>query len=82
MHYFDEVLDEPCGNCDVCRNRTVIKTRTSIDNAIIDLLKGGAKSSREIAQLAYPQQTIINSIRLLLEQKKIAILPNNTYTLL
>ncbi|EAQ37898.1 ATP-dependent DNA helicase RecQ [Dokdonia sp. MED134] len=82
MHYFDEVLDEPCGNCDVCRNRTVTKTRTSIDNAIIDLLKGGAKSSREIAQLAYPQQTIINSIRLLLEQKKIAILPNNTYTLL
>ncbi|WP_375252560.1 RecQ family ATP-dependent DNA helicase [Dokdonia donghaensis] len=82
MHYFDEVLDEPCGNCDVCKNGTVIKTRTSIDNAIIDLLKGGAKSSREIAQLAYPQQTIINSIRLLLEQKKIAILPNNTYTLL
>ena len=81
MHYFGEVLNTPCGTCDVCLNRTVIETRTSAEDAIIDILKEGAKSSREIAQLEYPQQVIINSIRLLLEQKKIAILPNNTYTL-
>ena len=82
MQYFDETLRTPCGKCDVCTNATQQVSRTAIDGAIIDILKEGPKTSREISQLDYPQQTIINTIRLLLDQKKIAILANNTYTLL
>ncbi|WP_035336318.1 ATP-dependent DNA helicase RecQ [Dokdonia sp. PRO95] len=82
MQYFDETLTTPCGHCDVCTNATNRISRTAIDSAIIDILREGPKTSREISQLDYPQQAIINTIRLLLDQKKIAILANNTYTLL
>ncbi len=82
MQYFDETLTTPCGECDVCTNATQQVSRTAIHSAIIDILREGPKTSREISQLDYPQQTIINTIRLLLDQKKIAILANNTYTLL
>lgn len=82
MQYFDETLTTPCGKCDVCKNATRQVSRTAIHSAIIDILREGPKNSREISQLDYPQQTIINTIRLLLDQKKIAILANNTYTLL
>lgn len=82
MQYFDETLTTPCGKCDVCTNATHQVSRTAIHSAIIDILREGPKTSREISQLDYPQQTIINTIRLLLDQKKIAILANNTYTLL
>ena len=82
MQYFDETLTTPCGKCDVCTNATQQVSRTAIHSAIMDILREGPKTSREISQLDYPQQSIINTIRLLLDQKKIAILANNTYTLL
>lgn len=82
MEYFDEQLQVPCGQCDICQGATLKVTRTALDRAIVDILKEGAKTSREIATLDYPEQSIIDTIRLLLEQKKIILLPNNTYTLL
>lgn len=82
MHYFDEKLQDPCGQCDVCTSTVSRASRTTIDRAILDILKEGPQTSREIATLDYPQQAIIDAIRLLLDQKKIAISANNTYTLL
>lgn len=82
MAYFDEQLNKPCEHCDVCKAGASRASRTTLDRAILDVLKEGAKTSREIATLDYPQQAIIDTIRLLLEQKKIMVLPNNTYTLL
>ncbi len=82
MQYFGETLNEPCGKCDVCTSSSKVLHATPSDQAILKILQNGPKTSREIAQLDYPREEIIKTIRLLLDQNKISILANNTYTLL
>lgn len=82
MVYFDEVLMEACGNCDVCLNKKTAHFKTPVTHALIDTLTESSKNARDLLKLQYPKDEIIKGIRLLLDQKKIQVLPNNTYKLL
>ncbi len=82
MSYFNEKLIESCNLCDVCLQKEQERYKAPIDQAILDILREEPKTSREIASLSYPKEEIIQTIRLLLDQKKIILQDNNTYTLL
>ncbi len=82
MGYFNENLASPCGSCDVCQHKILLKHKTPVDRAIMDVLSGGPKSARELTNLTHAKDEIIHAIRLLLDQKKIILQSNNTYKLL
>lgn len=82
MDYFNEKLSTSCNECDTCIQTKRLEYRAPVDRAILDILKDGAKTSRQIASLSYPKEEIIQTIRLLLDQKKINLQDNNTYIIL
>lgn len=82
MAYFDEVLTEPCHHCDVCKGQKTKHHKTPVTQALIDTLRGDPKTARDLLKLEYSKEEIIEGIRLLLDKKKITLLPNNTYTVL
>ncbi len=83
LNYFEEVSNFECGKCDVCIGRASTKKEPieGIYQAIIDALKIKPHSSRELCELPFSENAILNTIKTLLEEQKISITPANTYIL-
>ena len=84
LSYFDEESTKDCGICSYCiaRNRPAKNTQ-EIAIAIIELLEQGNINSRDIEEKLEltPQETVF-TLQLLLENNKIKITTNNTYSLI
>ncbi|MEN1784952.1 MAG: ATP-dependent DNA helicase RecQ [Bacteroidota bacterium] len=81
LEYFGEQDTEVCGKCDVCKRREK-KSDMVVRQMIIDLLRMGNCTSREIAQqLEVEDSKILYNIRELLASGQIVIKPKNTYGL-
>lgn len=84
LGYFGEISETDCGICSFCiskKKETTMDTNL-ISEKIIDLLKTGNLSSREIQMITKkPQDTIIFALQNLLENDIIFIKPNNQYSL-
>ena len=83
LDYFDEKSNENCGICSYCislqQNKVDIKT---VEEKIIELLKKSSFTSRDIVKLTrINKDDIIFALQNLLEQEKIKININNTYSL-
>ena len=83
LHYFDETLVTPCGNCSVClRNKKLVVKGNDIRNKIIVLLEAGDASSHHIAnQLPFDEEVIKQTLKQMLEYGIIVITKQNTYQL-
>ncbi|WP_372746706.1 helicase-related protein, partial [Lutibacter sp.] len=81
LNYFNEILLEDCGICDVCLSKK--RTHTSakkIEDAILEYLKGGPFTSNQIINnLQFNEKDILNTLQLLLEKNKIAITSQNKF---
>lgn len=84
LSYFDEESSQDCGICSYCiaRNRPA-KNMQETAMSIIELLQQGNMNSREIEEKLEltPQETVF-ALQLLLENNKIKITTNNTYSLI
>ena len=83
LNYFGEKTDLDCGICSYCIAKKTKPTNTTlIANKIIGLLKIQDLNSREIQKLTKnTEDDIIFALQNLLENDKIVVNPNNTYTL-
>jgi ATP-dependent DNA helicase RecQ len=83
LDYFGEKAETDCGICSYCISKKNKSTDTSlISKKIIELLKTQELNSREIQKLTKnSQDDIIFALQNLLENNKIAVKPNNKYTL-
>lgn len=83
VSYFGEKKSKPCGICSVCRHNTTTtspKELRKISEKILTLLKDGAKSSREIAEVLHLQKDdVVESLRLLLDNDLVKINIRNQY---
>lgn len=83
LNYFDEISTKDCGICSLCITRNQpAKDMEAIAIAIIELLKTKNINSREIEETLKltPKETVF-VLQLLLENDKIKINTNNTYSL-
>lgn len=82
LDYFGEEIQDPCQICDVSsKNMTEdLKTDVSIEDLILDQLYLPKTSNELITSLHLNSTLVINGVRKLLEQNKILINPNNTYS--
>jgi ATP-dependent DNA helicase RecQ len=83
LDYFGEITSVDCGICSYC-----ISKKTKPDNEslivvqIIELLKTQDLNSREIEKITkYTEEDIIFALQNLLENDKIAVKPNNKYSI-
>jgi len=85
LNYFGEKNNEPCRKCSVCRRNIKKLSKNEVHEIakhILDLLTLAPKTSRElIEELSYNEQTIIQTIRLLLDNNNIKINHLNQYTI-
>lgn len=85
LAYFEEEQQKPCGICSVCiekKRRLSGAEKYRIGEAVLSKISNTPLSSRALATtLPYKEQDIIEALQLLLEHKKISIMPDNTYTL-
>jgi len=83
LEYFGEKSETDCGICSYCISKKKKPSDTSqVSEKIIGLLKIQELNSREIQKLTKnSEDEIIFAIQTLLENNKIAIKPNNKYTL-
>ena len=83
LDYFGEKTETDCGICSYCiSKKSKTKNTLSISEKIIGLLKIQNLNSREIQKLTkISEDDIIFALQTLLENNKIAIKPNNKYTL-
>lgn len=81
LSYFNEIIDEPCGNCDVCKSKIISKTTIkTISNQILNLLNEQVLSSLELTTLLeYSENKILNTLKILLEKNKITITSQNKF---
>ncbi|HRG18821.1 MAG TPA: ATP-dependent DNA helicase RecQ [Flavobacterium lutivivi] len=83
LNYFGETTDSNCGICSFCintKNKTVDKN--TLKSRIIDLLKKESYSSRDIIKITrFAKDDVIFVLQELLEEDKITINTNNTYSL-
>ncbi|NOR28820.1 MAG: RecQ family ATP-dependent DNA helicase [Lutibacter sp.] len=81
LSYFNEIITKNCGTCDVCKSK--IQSKNSVEtvlNQILHLLTKKSLSSQEIStHLNYSETEILNSLKILLEQNKIAITSQNKF---
>ena len=81
LSYFNEIITENCGTCDVCKSK--IQSKNSVETILKQILHLLAKkplSSQEIStHLNYSETEILNSLKILLEQNKIAITSQNKF---
>lgn len=84
LHYFGEQVNVDCGICDVCKAKKPLNENLAsfVCEEIIRLLGHKARSSRDlIRELPFDQETILVSIKELLESQKIIINTRNEYEL-
>jgi ATP-dependent DNA helicase RecQ len=83
LDYFGESTTTDCGICSYCISKKKKPVNTTlITNQIIELLKIQDMNSREIEKLTKkPEDEVIFALQNLLENNKIAVKPNNKYTL-
>ena len=83
LDYFGEKTEANCGICSFCISKKKKSINThSISNKIIELLKIQELNSREIQKLTKnSEDEVIFALQNLLENNKIAIKPNNKYSL-
>jgi ATP-dependent DNA helicase RecQ len=83
LDYFGEKASADCGICSYCISKEAKPIDSSlISEKVIGLLKIQDMSSREIQKLTKnTEDTIIFALQNLLENNKIAVKPNNKYTL-
>jgi ATP-dependent DNA helicase RecQ len=84
LHYFGEKVETNCGKCDICKGKLPLDAdiTTFVSDEIVRLLKTESKSSRELIKaLDFEENTILISIRELLESGKIRINTRNEYEL-
>lgn len=83
LDYFGEKTDTDCGICSYCISKKKKSSDTSlISEKIMELLKTQNLNSREIQKLTKnTEDDVIFALQNLLENDKIAVNPNNTYTL-
>ena len=83
LDYFGEKTQTDCGICSYCISKKTKSSGTSlILEKIINLLKTQDLNSREIQKLTKnTENEVIFALQNLLENNKIAVKPNNTYTL-
>jgi len=81
LSYFNEIIIDSCGTCDVCKSK--IQSKNSIETIstkILHLLTKKSMSSQEISTLLnYSETEVLNSLKILLEQHKIAITSQNKF---
>jgi ATP-dependent DNA helicase RecQ len=84
LAYFNEIITEPCGKCDVCLKKSSKKIPVKdIANQILNLLKNKPLSSPEITSiLNFSEEEILNSLKILLEKNKITITSQNKFKLI
>ncbi|MEX1384188.1 helicase-related protein, partial [Lutibacter sp.] len=83
LSYFDEIVTEPCGKCDVCTSKNApTETTTALLSEILKLLEAQHLSSQELSvALKCNQKQLLNSLKILLEKNKIAITSQNKFKL-
>lgn len=84
LHYFGEKVETNCGKCDICKAKIPLDADITafVSDEIVRLLKTESKSSRELIKaLDFEENTILISIRELLESGKIGINTRNEYEL-
>ncbi len=84
LKYFDQHIGDECEICDVCISKKAIRIKASfIKDEIIDILKKGNASSREISfYIDKSDKDILKVIKYLLEEGEIRITKDNKYQLL
>ena len=83
LNYFGEKNTANCGICSYClQTKKTQEANQSIASLILELIAEKPHSSRELLKsLAYSEQLLIETLKELLEDEKIKILPSNQYTL-
>jgi hypothetical protein len=82
LTYFGEHINEPCGICSVCiqKSKKTEKPLESIEESILSLLHNNSLSSRELHEsLNCNEDSLVEAIKRLLEGNKIEITTNNQY---
>ena len=85
LQYFGETVTEPCGICSVCNSSEEKLSRDQMKKiyfGIIALLEEKEHSSREIIEkLSFPENHILQVLRLLLEKEALAFTATKKYKL-
>ncbi len=84
LGYFGEKIEADCGKCDICTAKIPIDADLTsfVSEEILRFLKPRSKSSRDlIKEMAFDEQTILISIKELLESGQIKINTRNEYEL-
>ena len=83
LDYFEEELEQPCGNCDVCldKKETGATNYDSVSNDILSLLKSGhALSLNDMRdQLKLDKETLAKTLHILRERGLIALNLQNKF---
>lgn len=83
LGYFDETLENPCGKCDVCRNKKSAQATNfaEVSEDIMTLLKSGLSMSlNEMkAHLKIEKETLVKTLQILRERGLIALNLENKF---
>ena len=82
LHYFDEESHADCGICSVCRTKNSTMNTDHIANEIVNLVKAKPATSNAILeQVKGDKVSVLNCLRMLLEEQKLKINNHNQYEL-
>ena len=84
LRYFGEKVETNCGKCDICKAKIPLDAdlKAFVSEEIVRLLETKSQSSRDLIKaLDFEENTILISIRELLESGKIRINTRNEYEL-